>query len=227
MGTEQDDILIQSVENVANRLEVPVAEVWKMIDIGELSMQEVNGQWTIPNWSVDYLLTQRSRATQTSPEPRKVSVPPPTPTPEPKKKSKRIDPAKKWKQRFDTLGKQKNDLNRQIKARLTAKDDATSERHIRSLDAELGRVMRELKKHVRLGVNAGFVELPKPPKHGNKKKQPKDGRPKLNLKQLGLQVGLSFSKDLEVLNTFDPRRELQSWEKPQGARKYSYQSPDS
>ncbi len=198
-----------------------------MIDIGELSVQEVNGQWTIPDWSVDYLLAQRSRATQTTPEPREAFVPPPIPTPEPKKKSKRIDPAKKWKQRFDKLGKQKNDLNRQLKARLTTKDDTTSEKRIRSLDAELGRVLRELEKHVRLGVNAGFVEPPKPPKHRNKKKQTKDETPKLDLEQLGLQVGLSFSKDLEVLNTFDPRRELQSWERPQGAKKYSYQSPDS
>lgn len=217
-----------AVEDAAARLRVPVDEIWRLINTGELSCEETaDGLWIIPEWSVDYLLKDRAGALGTSTGPSEPIVPPPAPLPE-KKKTKKRDPAKKWKQRFDAMGKDKNELTKQVRASWQLKDDPQSKKRTLELQGLLDEAKRELVQHVKAGVEAGFID---PPEQRPGRKKARAGRaaastPKLDLEKLGLQVGLSFSKEREILNAFDPRRQLEAWEKPTAARGGSYQRPD-
>lgn len=216
--------LQKSVEGAAERLQVTVDEVWRMINTGDLSVQETaSGQWTIPAWSMDYILASRSRKPRSDSKPR--TMPPvacPSPEPQSKKKPKRVDPSKKWKRQFDELGRRKNELTRETRT-LRRDADSRNRKRIVELEAELSQVLDKLEDHVKAGVSAGFVEPPQ--RRGEKQMAGK--APKLNLEQLGLQVGLTFSNEIEVLNTFDPRRKLETWEKPARARLGSFQRPDA
>jgi hypothetical protein len=222
MNQPGDGSLEEAVIEAASRLEVSVDEVWKMISTGDLSVQETaEGQWTIPDWSVNYLITDRSKETDTGTEPRRVAaVSPPRPEPTPKKKSKRIDPAKKWKQQFDELGRRKNELMRQLRA-LQRNEDVESKKRIPSLNGMLHEALQELERHMKDGVKAGYVELPK---HRGKKKRP-EKPPVFSLEQLGIQGGIFSPKEWEILNTYDPRRGLELWEKPSAAFRGKFQRP--
>ncbi len=225
-----EDFTRKAAEEAAVRLGVSLGEIWRLLGTGDLSLEETaDGSWVIPEWSLDYLLVQRARANGTAPKPIRATAPPSTPLPEKKKKKK--DPAKKWKQRFDAMGKEKNDLNKQLRALRQAKDDSQSGRRILEIEGRLNEAKREILGHVKVGVESGFIDLPKPPNPRGKRPAASGGRasapvPRMNLEKLGLQVGLSFLKEPEILNAFDPRRRLEAWEKPKAARGGSYQKPD-
>lgn len=223
MNQPDDGSLEKAVINAASRLEVPVDEVWKLINTGDLSVQETaQGQWTIPDWSLNYLVADRSKETDTSMEPRKAApVSPPRPEPTAKKKSKRIDPAKKWKQQFDELGRRKNGLMRQVRA-LQRSEDVESKKRIPGAHRQLSEALQAWERHVKDGVNAGYVEPPK--RRGKKKRIPRKA-PVFSLEQLGIQGGIFSPNEREVLNTYDPRRELDAWEKPSAALRGRYQRP--
>ncbi len=220
-----------AVEGAAARLGATVGETWRLINTGELSCEETaDGSWIVPEWSLDYLLKDRAGPTGTPAKPKKAIVLPAAPPPE-KKKTKTIDPAKKWKQRFDAMGKEKNGLTRRVRAAWQLKDDPQSEKKTRELQRLLDKAKRELVEHVEAGVRAGFIEPTKPPEQRSGRKKAKAGRsstsaPKLDLAKLGLQVGVSFAQEREILNAFDPRRKLEAWERPLAPRGGSYQRPD-
>lgn len=231
MEQPSDDITQRAAEEAADRLGVPLGEIWRLIGTGELSFEETaDGLWVIPDWSLDYLLLHRARANGTAPKPARVTVLPPVPLPE-KKKTKKKDPAKKWKQRFDAMGKEKNDLSKQLRASRQAREDPQIEKRTRELERRLDVATREIVRHVKVGVEAGFIDPPKLPKRRGNTPTAKAGRAaapvqRMDLEKLGLQVGLSFSKETEIMNAFDPRRKLEVWEKPRAARGGSYQRPD-
>lgn len=224
MAQDVGDELDRAVENTADRLQVSADNVWKMINTGDLSIQETpDGQWTIPDWSVDYILAARSREARADSKPKIVPVSPqPVPEPPSSKESKRIDLAKKWKRKFDELGRRKNDLVREKQELLRGRD--RNARRLPTLDVELRESLRDLEAHVRAGLEAGFAHAidMSTRKKGKRKKAPGAG---LKPEEMGLRVGLPFSREVEVLNTFDPRRELEVWERPVGAETGSFQSP--
>ncbi len=219
-----------AVDAAAARLRVTVGEIWRMINTGELSCEEMaDGSWIIPEWSLNYLLKDRAGAIDTFDKLKKAPVLPPAPPPA--KKIKKKDPAKKWKQRFDAMGKEKNELTREVRASWQLKDDSHSRKRTRELQRRLDEAKHKLVEHVEAGIKAGFIDPPKPQKQRFAKKKAKADRattsaPKLDLEKLGLQVGVSFAQEREILNAFDPRRQLEAWEKPTAARGGSYQRPD-
>ncbi len=223
MGQSGDVDLEYAVRSAACRLEVSVDEVWMLINTGDLSVQETaEGQWTIPEWSLNYLIADRSKEPGVDVKPRKAaSVSAPQPEPPPKKKSKRIDPAMKWKRQFDALGRVKNELMREMRA-LQLRKDVESKKRIPGMNGKLHHALQAWERHVNDGVKAGYVE---PPKHRGKKKQPQRKAPVFSLERLGIQGGVFSAKEREILNTYDPRRELEVWEKPSSASRGRYQRP--
>lgn len=223
MNQPGDGNLEEAVTNVASRLQLSVDEVWKMINTGDLSVQETaEGQWTIPDWSVNHLLADRSKEPDTGTKPRRVvAVSSPRSEPTPKKKSKRIDPAKKWKQQFDELGRRKNELMRQTQA-LQRNEDVESKKSIPGLNGRLREALQELERHLKDGVKAGYVE---PPKRRGEKKRAQSKAPVFSLEQLGIQGGVFSPKEREILNMYDPRRDLEPWEKPSGVLRGKFQRP--
>ncbi len=226
MAGQVGEGLERSVEETAERLGVSADEVWMMINTGELSTEEtVGGVWVVPAWSIDYLISARAREARTELEP---PVPPPVPSPasqwapEPSSKgeAKRLKRAKKWKRKFDELGRKKNGLERERRELLRI-GDAAGSRRLPGLDRELRGVEAERERHEEEGLELGFLR-----REGAQDSRGRRGvvphTEAIGLSKIGLRPGLRFSSELEMFNPPDsrgnPREKSAAVDEPGGAQ---------
>ncbi|MDQ3566862.1 MAG: hypothetical protein M3397_02110 [Actinomycetota bacterium] len=116
MEQSNDQIPEEAVQEVASKLGLDVSEIWRALNVGELSMQCSDGHCTIPDWSVDYFNKHRSGTFHNTPPSRsdaRETVPRP-PAQQHRKKNRRTDPEKVWKRKVNELAQSKNKKIKEI-----------------------------------------------------------------------------------------------------------------